>query len=72
MSEATIPNLSPVEKVVLADLECIVRFYRDGCGNHGCRVKKPTGQATNGPCLCKPRLIARALRDAAKLLEGEK
>lgn len=24
----------------------------NGCGNHGCKVKSPTGWATNGPCHC--------------------
>ena len=23
-----------------------------GCGNHGCRIEKPTGMGTNGRCNC--------------------
>lgn len=25
----------------------------DGCGDHGCVIKKPTGMGTNGGCRCK-------------------
>jgi len=25
----------------------------DGCGDHGCLIKKPTGMGTNGGCRCK-------------------
>lgn len=28
----------------------------EGCNSHSCRIKKPTGMATNGPCSCpKPQ-----------------
>lgn len=30
-----------------------------GCGNHGCRVKKPTGMATNGGCTCSNDILLR-------------
>jgi hypothetical protein len=40
-----------------------------GCGNHGCRIKRPSGMATNGPCLCTPAGFARDLRDLAERLE---
>lgn len=23
-----------------------------GCGSHSCKIKKPEGQGTNGPCAC--------------------
>jgi hypothetical protein len=42
------------------------RVFWRGCGNHGCRVTKPKGQATNGPCRCERRLremLAQARRE---------
>lgn len=32
------------------------QMRRHGCGRHGCRVKKPTGQAPNGKCKCPSTL----------------
>lgn len=34
-----------------------------GCGNHGCRIRKPTGMATNGPCKC-PRIRLALIGEA--------
>jgi len=30
----------------------IFEVSEDGCGNHGCAIVKPKGQATNGGCSC--------------------
>lgn len=27
-----------------------------GCGNHGCKIAKPDGMGTNGPCACWQRV----------------
>lgn len=40
-----------------------------GCGNHGCCIAKPSGQATNGGCICYPHRIARRLRQLADAIE---
>lgn len=46
-------------------LKNIVKRLEYGCGNHGCKIKKPVGQGTNAPCNCKPRFIADELLDIA-------
>ena len=33
-------------------LQSIINRLENGCGRQGCRIKRPTGQATNGPCRC--------------------
>lgn len=40
-----------------------------GCGNHGCRIAKPKGQATNGSCQCSPKQFIRDLLDVAEMIE---
>jgi hypothetical protein len=40
-----------------------------GCGNHGCIIRAPVGQATNAGCKCYPDRIARELRRLAKHVE---
>ena len=40
-----------------------------GCGNHGCKVKKPTGMATNGPCTCET--AAERMQSKIVFLERE-
>jgi len=40
-----------------------------GCGNHGCVLVRPTGQATNGPCRCYPRHLAARLLEIAENVE---
>jgi hypothetical protein len=39
-----------------------------GCGNHGCRIRKGEGMATNGPCRCTAKSFASELRDIAEML----
>ncbi len=39
---------------------------RDGCGAHGCVIKKPTGQGTNGGCMCKPSVLRAKVRELRK------
>jgi len=51
-----------VERLKAAGTE-IIRRTKEGCGNHGCRMKKPEGMAPNGPCRCTPNSLK-------KLLEG--
>lgn len=33
-------------------LQNIIDHLENGCGRQGCRIKRPTGQAPNGPCRC--------------------
>lgn len=35
-------------------LEFLAARLRNGCGNGGCVVKRPTGMHTNGSCNCQP------------------
>lgn len=51
-------------------LWAIQRRMIRGCGNHGCKIGKIEGMATNGPCRCTPKDFARELRDIANLLES--
>jgi hypothetical protein len=47
-----------------------------GCGNHACRVQKPIGQGTNGPCMCAMNLTGKIAKilgagdDPEKGVEG--
>ena len=50
------------------ELQDLCRQLEHGCGNHGCRIKNPTGQGTNGGCTCSPRVIDRRLRRLGELL----
>ena len=36
----------------VAQLEADLSGLTSGCQSHGCRIRKPSGQATNGPCQC--------------------
>jgi hypothetical protein len=42
---------------MIHELEAIVLRLKEGCHNHGCCIKEPIGQATNGGCLCTPYQI---------------
>lgn len=42
----------------------------DGCSNHNCRIRKPTGQGTNGGCKCDTRAIIAQL--TAELAEARR
>lgn len=44
----------------------IVKRLDEGCGSHSCRVKKPTGQATNQPCRCTLLSVTNELDHIAK------
>ena len=50
---------------IAAQLEFLAGRLRNGCHNHGCQIKAPTGQATNGPCQCSPRNFASQLMGLA-------
>lgn len=41
-----------------------------GCGNHGCVIKKPTGQGTNGSCACTRNKIAGRLQAIVRDIEN--
>ena len=45
-----------------------------GCGDRGCFVRKPTGQATNGGCRCfddiQPRDRARAMKEEWRRMQA--
>lgn len=55
---------------VIRELGEICERLRTGCQNHGCCIKSPVGQATNGPCRCTRREIARRLTDIAERLNA--
>lgn len=50
-------------------IENLNRQVQNGCGNHGCIIKKPSGMATNGGCTCSPRQISRYLRFIADAVD---
>jgi hypothetical protein len=39
------------------DVERLANRLKNGCRNHGCVIKEPTGMATNGGCKCTPRQV---------------
>ena len=41
----------------VAELEGALCRLLEGCGNHACRVKKPVGMGTNGPCRCAGNIV---------------
>lgn len=43
----------------------------EGCGNHGCIIKKPEGQATNGRCRCVSTTTIHLLMAEVERLEDE-
>ena len=43
------------------DLKRMLARLKFGCGNHLCRVVKPTGMGTNGKCQCSPRGFSNEL-----------
>lgn len=47
---------------VAHDLTQLSYTLTHGCGNHGCRIKPPTGQGTNAICQCSPRKLSARLR----------
>lgn len=49
-------------------IDSIHHRLHNGCGNHSCVVKKPTGQATNGACRCTPMSFARDIKFIANEL----
>ena len=36
----------------IGELEAGLQLAETGCGNHGCKIRPPVGQGTNGPCRC--------------------
>lgn len=60
---------------VQAQIESLDSQLRYGCGNHGCRIKSPTGMGTNSLCQCTPYEIRRqllSLADQFSKQRGEK
>ena len=41
--------------------ETRIRLDALGCSSHSCRIRKPEGQGTNGPCMCSPLDVRIAL-----------
>lgn len=58
----------PVHNWIVERLQIIVNRMKNGCRNHGCIIKAPTGMATNGACRCGARSVARELQDIAAAL----
>lgn len=54
---------------VKVELGHIVGQLSYGCGNAGCRIRRPLGMRTNGPCQCSPRRLAARLLEVAAVLE---
>ena len=40
-----------------------------GCGNHGCRIKPPSGMGTNAICQCTPLKISNHLLNLSLFIE---
>lgn len=55
-------------ETLILQLEHMVDQLKNGCGNHGCIIKRPSGQATNGACKCASRNIATKLQRLAASL----
>lgn len=64
-----VPDVSPPFAEAAVMLWAIQRRMVRGCGNHGCRIGKIEGMATNGPCRCTAKDFSRELRDIADMLE---
>lgn len=43
----------------------------NGCGNHGCRIKQPGGQGTNGACRCSVRDFSKELWWCLEQMDGQ-
>jgi len=52
------------------EIRQIAEHMENGCGNHGCVIRKPGGMGTNAPCHCSPRRFVKYLLDAAVLAES--
>jgi hypothetical protein len=71
------------QNVVLSDLvftpftlddliQSVTRLHNqllNGCGNHGCVIKQPTGIGTNAICRCRPDQIARDLKKLSQAVD---
>jgi len=55
-----------------AELDVLAYRLEHGCGNNGCVIKKPRGMATNGPCLCRARMMSAVLLSLAADLEVQR
>ena len=66
MPPVMVDRMEAFDKVVV----CGVRI-QNGCGSHYCRVSRPVGVGSNGPCQCIPRGITmeKKLEVIAKLAE---
>ena len=42
---------------------------QNGCRDSGCRIKKPTGMATNGGCRCSPMDFVEELQNLTLYVE---
>lgn len=57
------------KQIFKEEIESLYERSIFGCGNSGCTILKPIGQATNSGCTCTPRRIARKLLNMAIELE---
>lgn len=46
-------------------LEMVAKRLRNGCGNGGCSINPPEGQATNATCSCRPQKFSSYLMTMA-------
>jgi hypothetical protein len=51
------------------DVERLAFQLENGCGNHGCVIKSPTGMAPNGGCKCTPRQIKTKLVNLTAVID---
>lgn len=49
-----------------------IGISENGCHNHGCLVKSPIGQATNGPCTCFDHVPKEYRIESKKLFQSWK
>jgi len=52
-----LPTLAETRKMI----DDIQFRLANGCGNHGCQIKQPTGMGTNSSCRCNPSVFAEEL-----------
>lgn len=51
------------------DIQRLATKLKDGCGDGGCIIKKPSGMHTNAGCRCTPRQIQNHLLELASMID---
>jgi hypothetical protein len=62
-------QINITRELVLKTVQGLAIQLEHGCGNHGCKIKRPVGMGTNASCHCSPINIAKDLRRLAEAVE---